>query len=1189
MEASAPLVCPACGTGNRPDRKYCAACGSSLAIRCPACGSSNLPGEWFCGECGTALAPGAPAPEDRADGPPAPGGTAASTSTAAERRLVTVLFADLVGFTALAESRDMESVRDLQTAYFDASRSVIERHGGAVEKYIGDAVMAIWGAPIAREDDVERAVRAGLDLVDAVAGLGERDGHIGLSARVGLVTGEAAVTVGAIGQGMVTGDIVNTAARLQGAADPGTVLAGEATVRASEAAIVYEAIGELTLKGKALPVPAWRATRIVAGRGGLGRAAADEAPFVGRGRELRALKDALQAVTDERHATLVDIVGQAGIGKSRLAWEFEKHVDGLVQSVYWHRGRSPAYGDGVAYWALGEMVRERARIAETDSPADSEARLESMLTEYVPDVDDRRWVATHVRALLGLGTSTGTDRNEQFAAWRRLFESITERGTTVLVFEDLQWADDGLLDFIESLLEWSRAHPILVIALTRPELLERRPTFGTAGRNTIRIHLDPLSDEESRTLLRAIAPDLPEALESQVVARAAGIPLYAIELVRMLRAADGSIPATDPGSIAIPPSLQALVTARLDALGPDDRTILQDAAVLGQTFTIEALSSVSGRSQEVLGNALGALVRREYLVLDVDPRSSERGQYGFVQSMLREVAYGTLGRRDRRARHLAAARHFETLDDEEIAPVLAAHYLEAYRASPDDAQGAAIRVQARLAVRAAAERAARLHNSLQAIRDLDTALELAEDDVERAALYERQAALAEAAAELDLGIERAERARAIHESLGDAAGVTRAVTLIGSMQLKGGQVAAAMERLGRAIEGIDAEADPAAYATVAALIGRGHMLSGEGPSAITWTERALAAAGPIRLVEVIAEALNTRGVALEWLGRMDESIALLGAAADLASAHHLSNAELRARYNLAGRAFGDRPQEAIANLQVARDLASRVGRRDWQLLTGGLLLGLLRGAGRWDEALAVFDELTLAALHPEARTSCTLAIGYIEAARGTRPFRETIAEIDAFRTAESAGPQEMSERAAIALEAAVLEGRLGDADALVAVPMVGTYAVIGASRQAQLAIIRRDVERARAVLADPAWTAEVGAISTAWRGLMASGIAALEGRRDEAVSGFRASLGWFRDNELWWFLGDAEITAAHALGPDDPESRVMLAESRAIWERLQAVRFLEWIDRLEAEVQASPTAPGAGTPLPVTEGARPVG
>jgi class 3 adenylate cyclase/tetratricopeptide (TPR) repeat protein len=1154
MEAAPPLACPSCGSANRPDRKYCASCGASLAIRCAACGATNLPGERFCGECGVTL--GAP------DGPPA-AEPAPAPPTAAERRLVTVLFVDLVGFTTLAATRDVENVRDLQSIYFATARTVIERHGGSVEKFVGDAVMAVWGTPIAREDDAERAVRAGLEVVDEVELLGTQAGIADLAARAGVLTGEAAVSIGAADEAMVTGDIVNLASRLQSAADPGTVVVGELTVRASESSIAYEPLGELEVKGRSEPLPAWRATQVLGGRRGSRRSPATEAPFVGRAAELRALREALRAVGDERRARFVEVVGQAGIGKSRLAWELEKHADGIVESVYWHSGRSPSYGDGVAYWALGEMVRGRAGIAETDGPGEAEARLSSMLDQYVDDVDDRRWIAPHLRALFGLGPAPGADRDEQFAAWRRLFESIAEQGTTVLVFEDVQWADEGLLDFVESILEWSRSFPILVVALARPELHERRPSFGASSRSALRLHLDPLADDEVRTLLGAIAPDLPGDVADQVVLAAAGIPLYAIELARMQRGRDGSPGSTATGPMPIPPTLQALVSARLDALARDDRALLQDAAVLGLSFTTEALASVSGRPPEDLDDVLGSLVRREYLVLDVDPRSSERGQHRFVQSVVREVAYGTLARRDRRERHLAAARYFETLDDEEVAPVLAAHYLEAYRASPDDAQGAAIRVQARLAVRGAAERAARLHNSLQAFRDLDTALELAEDDAERAAIHERQAALAEAAAELDLGIERAERARAIHEALDDAAGVTRAVTLIGSMQLKSGQVGVAMERLGRAIEGIDPKADPAAYATVAALIGRGHMLSGDGPSAIAWTERALAAAGPIRLVEVIAEALNTRGVALEWLGRIDESIALLGAAAELASAHHLSNAELRARYNLAGRAYGDRPHETIANLQVARDLATRVGRRDWQLITGDLLLNLLRGAGRWDEALAVFDEPTLAVLHPDARASCMLAIGYIEAARGTRPFRETMAEIDAFQPSDGAGPQATSARAAIALEAAMVEGRLDDADALSEVPTVASFAGIMASRQAQVAIIRRDVERARAALATPPWSAEVSGIPTAWRGFITSAIAALEGRRDEAVSGFRASLGWLRDNELWWFLADAEITAAGTLDPDDPERQAMLAESRSIWERLRAVRFLEWIDRLE--------------------------
>ena len=507
---------------------------------------------------------------------------------------MSVLFADLVGSTAIAESLDPEAVREVLGAYFATAREVIERYGGTVEKFIGDAVMAVWGAPTAHEDDAERAVRAGLDLVDAVAGLRGRTGVADLTARAAVLTGEAAVTLGAQGQGLVAGDLVNTAARLQGVAAPGTVLVGEATEQATRDAISFEPAGEHVVKGKQAPVEAWRAMRVVAGRRGAGRSDRLEAPFVGRAAELRALKEALAATGSERRARYVAITGQAGIGKSRLAWELEKHVDGLVESIYWHRGRSPAYGEGIAYWALGEMVRSRVGLLETDSPGVAAAKLSAAVAEYVTDADDRRWIEPHLRVLLGLEGPSGGDRNEQFGAWRRFFEAISALGTTVLAFEDLQWADDGVLDFIDSLFEWSRNLPILVIVLARPELLERRPGLGAASRNAVTLHLEPLEPAEMRELLAGLGSELSAEQVEAVVARADGIPLYAMELVRMVR--DGGVAAA-PGStdrLAIPPSLQALVAARLDSLPAADRSLLQDAAVLGQSFTIPGLAAVSG-------------------------------------------------------------------------------------------------------------------------------------------------------------------------------------------------------------------------------------------------------------------------------------------------------------------------------------------------------------------------------------------------------------------------------------------------------------------------------------------------------------------------------------------------------------------------------------------------------------------
>ena len=359
----------------------------------------------------------------------------------AERRLVSVLFADLVGFTALSEDRDPEEVRELLSRYFDTARRVIGRYGGTVEKFIGDAVMAVWGAPVAREDDAERAVRAALELVDAVRALGEDAGTPALRARAGVTAGEAAVTVGAEGQGMVAGDLVNTASRVQTAAQPGSVYVGEATRRMSEAAVVYEDAGEHELKGKAEPVRLWRALRVVAATGGAQRSSALEPPFTGRNRELRMVKELFHASADDHRAQLVSVVGGAGIGKSRLVWEFFKYIDGLAIETRWHRGRCLAYGEGVTYWALAEMVRTNASILEGEDPDTALPKLLEAVEIALPDPEERRWVEPRLASLLGLETGPARDREDLFAAWRLFYERLAEVMPTVMVFEDIHWAD----------------------------------------------------------------------------------------------------------------------------------------------------------------------------------------------------------------------------------------------------------------------------------------------------------------------------------------------------------------------------------------------------------------------------------------------------------------------------------------------------------------------------------------------------------------------------------------------------------------------------------------------------------------------------------------------------------------------------------------------------------------------------
>ena len=697
----------------------------------------------------------------------------------AERRQVTVLFADLVGFTTLSEGRDPEAVRELLSAYFELATEVVGRYGGIVEKFIGDAVMALWGAPIAHEDDAERAVRAALDLVDAIHRLGP-----GIVARCGVLTGEAAVTLGAKDQGMVAGDLVNTAARLQSAAMPGTVLVGEGTQRSTSNSIAYEAAGTHDMKGKALPVAAWRALRVVAERRGRGRDDRLEAPFVGRDAELRLLKDLFHASSREHRVRLVSITGQAGIGKSRLAWEFLKYVDGVVETVWWHEGRSPSYGEGVTFWALGEMVRSRAKLLEGDDPATTRARVGEMLLEHVPDDGERRRIEPALLALLGVGEAPAGGAPELFWAWRTFFERLASTGVVALLFEDLQWADSGTLDFIEHMLEWSRNVPILIVTLARPDLLDRRPGWGAGKRAFLALDLQPLDELSMRELLGGLVPGLPEPVVRSIIARAEGIPLYAVETIRMLvadgrlveRAADaggGYEPVGELGELAVPNTLHALIAARLDGLEVADRALLQDAAILGQSFRVDGLVAVSGIPLPALLPRLELLVRGDLLRVEMDPRSPERGQYAFVQALIREVAYSTLAMRDRRARHLAAARHFESLADEEIVGALAVHYLAAYKASSEGPEAVALGGQARIALTAAADRARALGSLEQAVSFLEQALEVATDADDRATLHEQAGISALATARPAAALAHFENAIAIRRELGDRPGEAR--------------------------------------------------------------------------------------------------------------------------------------------------------------------------------------------------------------------------------------------------------------------------------------------------------------------------------------------------------------------------------------------------------------------------------
>ncbi|HTI29118.1 MAG TPA: adenylate/guanylate cyclase domain-containing protein, partial [Methylomirabilota bacterium] len=953
---NAPVVCANCGTPNEAGRKFCAECGKGLGIACANCGTLNPASVKFCGECGSAMQ-GMAAPVSTA----AP--AAAPSEASAERRLVSVLFADLVGFTTFAEGRDAEETRELLTGYFDLARGVIERHGGTVEKFIGDAVMAVWGAPTAHEDDAERAVRTALELVGAVPALGDEAHPI--QARAGVFTGEAAVTIGATNQGIVAGDMVNTASRLQSAAAPGTVLVGEATMRAASTAISFEEAGEQTLKGKALPIPAWRAITVVAMRGGSGRRELLEPPFVGRDDELRLLKDQFDATARERKSRLITVIGEAGIGKSRLAWELKKYLDGLVENAFWHEGRSPSYGDGISYWALGEMVKSRAGIGEGADEETIRAALNASLELFVPDANERRWILPRLTGLLGVEELPAEGREELFAAWRTFFVRMAQQQPMLMVFTDLHWADQGMLDFIENLLTWARTEPIFVVALARPELLDRRPDWGSSVRSVTRLHLEPLGDADIGKMLEGMVPGLPATAVRQIVGRAEGIPLYAVETVRMLLDKELLVPEDgryrlvgDIGSLGVAETLQALIASRLDAAKPEDRSVLQDAAVLGQSFTVDALSAVSGKEPAALADSLERLVRSQMLTVDADPRSPERGQYQFVQAVVREVAYASLARGDRRTRHLAAARYLEGLGEEDAVGVLASHYFAAYQASRAGEEADALAAQARISLHAAAERAASLHSHRHAVGYLEQAIAITPDPVEKAALY-LQATESGEHYDLTKAIEHARSARDLYRSLEDLPGVIRAATWMGrhhtTAKLEGQAVTIFEEALA---EGIDL-AESAEYSSLLAELSRVYMMTGRSDEAVATADRSLTLARDRAVVRPVVEALINKGTALMNIGRRTEAAALLRGAAGEADRYGLSSPSLRARNNLLGISAADSITDVYALEREGYELAVRLGTISFvQQFLMLLASASLRAGewGAWDKEIAALEE-----------------------------------------------------------------------------------------------------------------------------------------------------------------------------------------------------------------------------------------
>ena len=692
-------------------------------IACQACGFEAPDDSAFCSRCGTRLVAAPPVAE--------------------ERKTVTTLFCDLVAFTAMSEAADPEDVDALLRAYHGVARKVIESHGGTVEKFIGDAVVGVFGVPAVHEDDAERAVRAGLRTLEALeaSGLTRPDGAP-LQARCGVNTGEALVRLDVIpgsGEGFVTGDAVNTAARLEAAAPPGGVAVGDLTRQQTERVILYEALPPVSAKGKTEPVLAWRARRPVA-RTGLRTGGLTTTPFFGRELALASLQDEMGHASETGTGRFILVVGEPGIGKSRLVLEFARSLDERPELVTWRQGRCLPYGEGVTFWAMGEILKEHAGIRDSDEVATVESKLGAAL----PDGDEGTWLRQRLRPLLGLAAPQAA-REENFAAWTRFLELVASPRPAVLVLEDLHWAGEGMLAFAEHLSSRALEAPLLVVATTRPELLERHEgTLTSAGDDgPRRITLAPLARPEVGLLVADLFADLgdagpAESLGPRIVDLVGGNPLYAEQYVRLLLDG-GLVPRTgEDGHLAadvelpVPVTVQAVIAARLDTLRPDHKAILCDAAVIGETFWRGGVAKVAGCDEGAVDEAMAALGALGFVRPVVTPTIEGESEYLFWHALARDVAYGELPRKVRARKHKATADWLEAAagGHGEFAEVIAHHFMTALdlaRATGDGPQAESLVGPTIEALRRAGERALRL-DATAAEGHFAAALELAGPD-----------------------------------------------------------------------------------------------------------------------------------------------------------------------------------------------------------------------------------------------------------------------------------------------------------------------------------------------------------------------------------------------------------------------------------------------------------------------------
>jgi len=846
---------------------------------CARCGRENAADASFCSGCGT------PLERER---------------SREERKVVTVLFADLAGFTGRAEQLDPEDVRATLQQYHSRLRAELEHFGGTVEKFIGDAVMAVFGAPVVHEDDPERAVRAALAIRDQAL-----DSELQL--RIAVNTGEVLVALDARpaeGEAMVAGDVVNTAARLQAAAPVNGVLVGESTYRATAHVIEYRPAERITAKGKADPVPAWEAVAPKS-RFGVDVEEAPIAPLVGRTQEVELVAGALARARGERRPQLVTLVGEPGIGKSRLVAELFSIVDDDPEIIHWRQGRCLPYGEGISYWAMGEMTKAQAGVLESDSAIEARRKLDEAVASLVPDAHDAEWVVRHLRPLLGLeGESpAGSEaRGEAFAAWRRFFEALGERAPTVAVFEDLHWADDGLLDFVDGLVERAAGVPLLVLCSGRPELLARRPHWGGGKANAVTLSLSPLSDEDTARLVANLLDQaaLPADTQRALLQRADGNPLFAEEYVRMLRdqgllRREGDVWRLAGGDITLPETVQGIIAARLDALAAPEKAALQAAAVLGKVFWLGAVATIAEVPRWDAEELFHSLERKEFVRRDRRASVGGETELAFRHVLVRDVAYGQIPRVPRSELHARAADWIETLGDErgeDRAEMLAHHFAAAVdlgRAAGADV--AALLPRAVAALRAAGDRARTLGAYGSALRHYERALGL-----DPAAADDPWMLLGIGDARMMLnsgGEEELTRAALALETI-DPGAAAEAEMTHGELLWHRGDHDAAFTYFDRAQAMVNPLPSSQAKAYVLGQIARFRLLAGYLPDVLELTGQVIDIAEQHADEPLLGDVLNTRGIARAISGDHEAGIADLEQSLEL---------QRRSRSNTLSRAY----------------------------------------------------------------------------------------------------------------------------------------------------------------------------------------------------------------------------------------------------------------------------------------------